>query len=140
MKKRLLDVLVCPYDKTNPLNLHIFEERKLTEIKLPKASEKTKVVCQYYCGYKKLKLIDESDNQLEVITDNITKINYNTDCQNCFKTEIVAGLLECPKCSEFYPIIEDIAIMIKPELRNEEIEKQFTEKWADNIKKLIEKK
>lgn len=136
LKKRLLEVLVCPYDKATPLKLHIFEERILSEVMLPKASENTMVVCQYYCGNKNIKLIDESENQSKVIVDNISKISYNTDCQDCIKTEIVAGILECPKCNAFYPIIDDIPIMVKPELRNEEIEKQFTEKWANNIKKL----
>ncbi|NHK29919.1 MAG: hypothetical protein FK730_01115 [Asgard group archaeon] len=139
MKKRLLDVLVCPYDKATPLKLYIFKKKTLQEVILPKASENTKVVCQYYCGKKNLRLIDEDEKQSKVIAKNIKKISYDTDCHDCFKTEIVAGILECPKCETIYPINEDIPIMTKPELRNEEIEKQFTEKWSEKIKKIYKK-
>jgi uncharacterized protein YbaR (Trm112 family) len=119
--------------------LFIFEKKTFQEVVLPKASENTKVVCQYYCGEKDLKLIDVIEKQSKVITKNIEKISYDSDCLNCFKTEIVAGILECPKCKTIYPINEDIPIMTKPELRNEEIEKQFTEKWSEKIKEIHKK-
>jgi hypothetical protein len=43
----------------------------------------------------------------------------------------------CPKCNNFFPIIEDIPMMLKPELRNEDIEREFTNKWADKLKELF---
>ena len=38
---------------------------------------------------------------------------------------ILEGVLFCPKCSRFYPIIEEIPIMLPDELRNKQQELEF---------------
>jgi uncharacterized protein YbaR (Trm112 family) len=53
------------------------------------------------------------------------------------KNNVVSeGALFCSKCSRFYPIIEEIPIMLPDELRNKEQEMQFL---TSNKKKLPEK-
>ena len=75
MKKRLMDILACPIDKSYPLELHVFEE---------------------------------SD-------------------------EIVSGILICPKCNRWYPIIEEIPHMLPDDLREENEDVAFLRKWKEKI-------
>ena len=49
---------------------------------------------------------------------------------------ILEGALFCTKCSRFYPIIEEIPIMLPDELRNKEQEMEFL---TNNKKSLPEK-
>jgi uncharacterized protein YbaR (Trm112 family) len=133
-------MLVCIIDKHYPLKYHIFDKKIYDDVTLPKADENTKVICQYYCGKKELKLAEKTDGKFKTIASNLEKIDYNTDCLDCFKTEIVAGVVICPECNTYYPIIDDIAILKKPELRVEEVEKEFTEKWAQQLKDILSTK
>ncbi|MFQ5940244.1 MAG: Trm112 family protein [Nitrososphaerales archaeon] len=58
------------------------------------------------------------------------------------KTEqdvIVNGALFCSKCSRFYPIIEEIPIMLPDELRNKANDIKFLEQWKDNLPSKIVK-
>jgi uncharacterized protein YbaR (Trm112 family) len=137
LKIRVVDKLVCIVDKHYPLTYHIFQDKVYDDVTLPKADKNTKVICQYYCGKKELKLSEKKDGKYQLISSNIEKIDYNTDCLECFKIEIVAGVLICPNCNTYYPIIDDIPIIKEPKLRVEEDEKEFTEKWANEIKELL---
>ena len=136
MKLRLLDVLVCPNNKEWPLKVNIFEEREIEKPFLPQEDKNTKVVCTLYCPKKQIKLTKDSDNEEVIVTKDASKIKYETDCKECLSSEIVAGLIVCQGCKAFYPIIYEIPMMLQKELRNDDIERQFTEKWAEKIKEL----
>jgi len=75
LKKRLMDILACPIDKSYPLELHVFEE---------------------------------SD-------------------------EIVSGIIICPKCNRWYPIIDEIPHMLPDDLREEKEDVAFLRKWREKI-------
>ncbi len=139
MKQRLLDILVCPYDKKWPVKLHIFEEREIENTKLPSKDENTNVICRFYCAKKKIKLVEERPDGNHIITENIKQINYENDCRDCLSHEIIAGIIVCPECKNYYPIIDEIPMMLKVELRNEDVERNFTDKWADKIKEMLQK-
>jgi len=139
LKQRLLDILVCPYDKNWPLMLHTFEERDIENAKLPSKDENTNVVCRFYCAKKKIKLVEEKPDGNQVLLGNIKQINYEKDCRECLSHEVTAGVIECLKCKNYYPIIDEIPMMLKTELRNEDIERDFTEKWAEKIKEMLQK-
>ncbi|MBI4258088.1 MAG: Trm112 family protein [Thaumarchaeota archaeon] len=49
---------------------------------------------------------------------------------------IVEGALFCPRCERFYPIVEEIPIMLPDELRSQKEDLDFLNRWA---KKLPEK-
>ena len=139
MKLRLLDILVCPYDKEWPLKVHIFGQQEIKDIKIPMQNEITKVVCRFYCAKKDIKLISEDKDGKVTLLEQAKEISYDNDCKDCLSQEINAGMIECSNCKSFYPIIDDIPMMLKTELRNEDIEKQFTEKWVDKIKEILPK-
>jgi uncharacterized protein YbaR (Trm112 family) len=46
---------------------------------------------------------------------------------------VIDGILYCKKCSRFYPIIDEIPIMLPDELREKEIDLQFLKKWKHTI-------
>ncbi|RMW37849.1 MAG: Trm112 family protein [Nitrosopumilus sp.] len=50
---------------------------------------------------------------------------------------ISEGVLFCQKCSRFYPIIEEIPIMLPDELRDKKQEMEFLEKFKDKLPEKI---
>jgi len=51
--------------------------------------------------------------------------------------EITSGVITCPKCQRFYPIIDEIPHMLPDELREREEDIQFLEKWKEKIPEKI---
>lgn len=105
MKYRLLDILACPMCKNFPLELIVIDEvekERKPQSKLP--------LCELYCGYKKSYIKD---------------LNGNTPCEECFKREIVKGVLYCEKCGRWYPIIDGIPHMLPDYIREDEKDKEL---------------
>jgi uncharacterized protein YbaR (Trm112 family) len=46
---------------------------------------------------------------------------------------IIDGVLFCSKCSRFYPIIDEIPIMLPDELRNKNNDMKFLEQWKEKL-------
>lgn len=121
MKYRLLDLLACPIDKHFPLELIVLEETKPREEK-----EQKKPVCEKYCGLK-------GKNVEELDPESLAK-----ECTTCLSKEIVKGVLRCPECGRWFPIIDEIPHMLPDELRNSEEDIAFLreneERLPDQIK------
>jgi len=47
------------------------------------------------------------------------------------------GAIFCPKCSRFYPIIEEIPIMLPDELRDKKQEMEFLNNFKDQLPEKI---
>lgn len=47
--------------------------------------------------------------------------------------EVQEGILFCSKCSRFYPITEEIPVMLPDELREKQHDLDFLGKWQDKI-------
>jgi len=120
MKYRLLDILACPYDKSFPLKLIVFEETTYEERKVELEKEP---FCELYCGLRKA-MISE-----------LGQIDYS--CTECIKKEVVTGILICEKCGRWYPIREEIPIMLPDELRNEKEDIEFMKKFRDKFPEKI---
>jgi uncharacterized protein YbaR (Trm112 family) len=43
------------------------------------------------------------------------------------------GILYCSRCARFFPIIDEIPIMLPDELRDRERDIKFLQKWRDRI-------
>jgi len=48
---------------------------------------------------------------------------------------IVDGVMICEKCKRFYPIIDEIPVMLPDDLRNKKEDLEFLRKWKDRIPK-----
>lgn len=115
MKYRLLDLLACPVCKEFPLKLTVYEIREYPERKFRISK------CELYCGYLNKEIMEISE----------------TPCNDCIKYEVVGGLLECRGCGNWYPIYEEIPVMLVGELRDRNIEKKFAERYKDKIPKKV---
>lgn len=47
--------------------------------------------------------------------------------------EISDGLLYCTKCGRYYPIVEEIPIMLPDELRKVKDDLEFLKKWQEKL-------
>jgi uncharacterized protein YbaR (Trm112 family) len=59
----------------------------------------------------------------------IDTVEDKTSNENVIKE----GVLFCSQCSRFYPIIEEIPVMLPDELRDKEKDIQFLQKWHEKI-------
>jgi uncharacterized protein YbaR (Trm112 family) len=53
------------------------------------------------------------------------------------KSEVVEGIIVCPKCNRFYPIIDEIPHMLPDNLRTKEEDVKFLKKWAGQLPQKI---
>ena len=56
-----------------------------------------------------------------------------TRCEDCYRYEISSGLLICRKCGRWYPIIEEIPIMLPDEMRDRRRDIEFLRRWGDKL-------
>ena len=47
------------------------------------------------------------------------------------------GVLVCPKCSRFFPVMDEIPIMLPDGMRKEKEEKEFLQKWKQKIPEAV---
>jgi uncharacterized protein YbaR (Trm112 family) len=57
----------------------------------------------------------------------------NTKKDNDNDIIISEGVLFCTKCLRFYPIIDEIPVMLPDELRERQKDIEFLQKWRDKI-------
>jgi len=121
MKYRLLNYLVCPYckDKSFPLKLIVIETARYEQRKLPPNIQKP--LCDVYCGYRG-SFINELKQKGE-----------EPPCEECIKIEVKTGVLYCPLCGRWYPIIDEIPRLLPDELRRKEEDIEFLRKYASSL-------
>lgn len=104
MRKSLLEILACPIDKNSPLELFEINVHLADE----SSSDKRSV----------------NEETLEEQTDNDTRYD---------NVIVKEGVLFCSRCSRFFPIIDEIPIMLPDELREREKDLQFLLEWETKI-------
>lgn len=114
MKYRLLDILACPMCKHFPLRLIVFQEAIYSKRKYVWSK---KPACELLCG-----LLNKDLKELE-----------ETPCEDCIKKEIIEGILICDECNRWYPIKEEIPIMLPDELRDRKEDREFLRKHRSQI-------
>jgi len=117
MKYRLMDLLACPICKHFPLELHVFETRRITE-------ELRTQKCELYCGYL--------SRWLEEMM-----LGEKPPCEECWRIEIVNGIIFCESCGRWYPIIDEIPRMLPDNLRDRNEDIKFLASWRARIPKKI---
>jgi uncharacterized protein len=71
---------------------------------------------------------------LELFEINIKKDNENkNDHDNNNNIVITEGILFCTKCSRYYPIIDEIPVMLPDELREKQTDIDFLHQWREKI-------
>jgi uncharacterized protein YbaR (Trm112 family) len=122
MLKQMLDILVCPFDKESSLELYELSTKKF---------QKTDS-----------KIISDSNIQ-NVKTEEESGENKKDDASNDSSNNdiiIEEGILFCNSCSRFYPIMEEIPIILPDELRDKNKDLEFIKKWSDSLPEKVVKK
>jgi len=114
VRYRLLDLLACPMCRHFPLKLIVFKERIDEGAELPGKPP----LCEIYCAYMGKKLEDMEEKP---------------PCEECIKHDVEEGLLYCPACGRWYPIMNGIPRMLPDDLRPEEEFRRFLEKHLEEI-------
>ena len=121
MNKKLLDLLVCPFDKVSTLELIGFKTNSnaQTDISHHSALNDQDAIANDgdYKDDDSNKDDQELPNSPSVISDEI----------------IQEGLLLCRTCMRFYPITEEIPIILPDELRDKKKDIEFLQTWNKSI-------
>lgn len=104
MRKSLIEILACPIDKHSPL--------ELIEINVYLTNES---------------FSDKQSDNRKTLRE---RINNNTTYDNVIVKD---GVLFCSSCSRFFPIIDEIPIMLPDELREREKDMRFLLEWETKI-------
>jgi len=104
MRKSLLEILACPIDKHSPLELY--------EINTHQAKE-------FASGIR-------SENEQSLKEQDINDTTYDN-------VIVKEGVLFCSRCSRFFPIMDEIPVMLPDELREKEKDLQFLKEWEAKI-------
>jgi uncharacterized protein YbaR (Trm112 family) len=104
MRKSLLEILACPIDKHTPLELFEINVNSTNKSSIDKQGENG-------------------------ITQDERTYNH-TSYENVIVKE---GVLFCSRCSRFFPIIDEIPIMLPDELREREKDLQFLLEWETKL-------
>ena len=118
MKYRLLNYLACPYckDKGFPLKLIVIDTRVYEKRSLPPDTKKP--LCDLYCAKLEKFLRD---------------LKEEPPCDECIKIEIATGVLYCPSCSRWYPIIDEIPRLLPDNYRAKKEDLEFLHRYSDKI-------
>lgn len=119
MKYRLMDLLACPICKHFPLQLIVISQKKVE-----RSLNENKPLCEIYCAFKQINVKDLQ----------------NPPCEECVTFEIENGVLYCPSCGRWYPIIDEIPRMLPDKLRKKEEDLNFLKRNKDKLPSKITEK
>lgn len=129
MKYALIDLIICPNCRFYPLNLFVFEKQiKYKNNKKILTNIDTSFFCKTYCGLHKH------------FIKNI-KNNNQFNCEICLATDIIWGVILCPKCCSWYPIILGLPLLypnyLKNNIRIKTLYNLFINKFSTTISKIL---
>ena len=78
--------------------------------------------CELYCGYR---------------GSPIEELDEEPPCDECWRVEIVNGILFCEGCGRWYPIIDEIPRMLPDDLRDRNEDVRFLAAWRARIPERI---
>jgi uncharacterized protein YbaR (Trm112 family) len=126
MNKKLLDILVCPFDKVSSLELFQFKAKanpnSLATIADNEESDSQKTLTNEEQNDQKTREPSTSANSASILE--INKEPSET---------VEEGLLLCRTCLRFYPITEEIPIILPDELRDKKKDIEFLKTWNGSI-------
>jgi uncharacterized protein YbaR (Trm112 family) len=138
MQKRMLDILVCPFDKESTLEL--FELKTKNDDENVQADIKDSNLSGF-----KTKELTNSENQipgnnsttsntsLPKVDEKNNKDNFILNNNSDNDEVIEEGILFCNNCSRFYPIVEEIPIILPDELRDKDKDIEMLNKWSNSL-------
>ena len=130
MNKKLLDILVCPFDKVSSLELFQFKSSKANPSNNSTTQDNNGSDNQNTSTNKSGNRNDQSMN--ETVTS-IERSSPPFEKTNEPSEIVEEGLLLCRTCLRFYPIVEEIPIILPDELRDKKKDMEFLQMWNKTI-------
>ncbi len=146
MIRRMLDILVCPFDKESKLELFELETR------VPQKDEEKikKVLAQKFTDKDQQNKSKLKNNDMESVSihnqyeeEEKNKIDaYSVDLFTDSDYDIVIeeGILFCNRCFRFFPIVEEIPIILPDEIRDKNKDLELLKKWSTSLPEKVVKK
>ena len=126
MNKKLLDILVCPFDKVSSLELFQFKTKANPNNPATNSN--------YKSSESKNSTTNQEENDQKIKNNNIVTKSPSVSQIDTQSFEIVEeGLLLCRTCLRFYPITEEIPIILPDELRDKKKDMEFLKTWNEAI-------
>ena len=128
MIRSMLDFLVCPFDKESELELFELKTRPI-EVNVYQNERKT--------GPESINLKSTSSNNSNNSGIGGDKVGGELPSSNAgdevVEVVIEDGVLFCNSCLRFYPIVEEIPIILPDELRDKNNDLEILKKWAESL-------
>ncbi len=121
-----MDILVCPFDKVSTLDLIEFTTRSDSNTSNSQFTplNNEDAITKDGPDEGSIDNINNKDNQVLPIRESVSA------------SEIIQeGLLLCKSCMRFYPITEEIPIILPDELRDKKKDMEFLNTWNQSIPK-----
>ena len=126
MNKKLLDILVCPFDKVSSLELFQFQSKP--------NSDNDSAVNNVEGTNNQNFSIEGKKNDQDINETKKSTASPSTQEMSDHSSEIVEeGLLLCRTCLRFYPITEEIPIILPDELRDKKKDIEFLQRWNESL-------
>ncbi len=123
----MLDVLVCPFDKESELELFELKTRPMGYV-----AQSGENKSEFESGLK------SNNNRAQ---DSTVKASNTADMENTDNDVIIEdGILFCNSCLRFYPIVEEIPIILPDELRDKNNDLDILRKWCDSLPEKVVKR
>ncbi|MEM1683856.1 MAG: Trm112 family protein [Ignisphaera sp.] len=124
MRYATIDIIICPNCRFYPLEVISFETQTINK----KAIEISIPFCRTYCGLNKVFLTDVESKTI-------------VDCKLCLTIDIIWGLILCPHCCKWYPIISGLPLLYPNYLKNNKRIKAlynlFEKRFSDALTKFL---
>lgn len=121
INKKLLEILVCPFDKVTSLDL--------IEFKTGQSMQQSKETDQAVQS----KNIESSSFDSKLANNENKNPNENLTSSKNSEDVVEEGLLLCKNCFRFYPIMEEIPIILPDDLRDKKKDIEFLRKWKGSV-------
>ena len=126
MNKKLLDILVCPFDKVSSLELFQFKSKA--------NSDNDSAANNMEALDNQNLIINRGENFQDINKISRSAKNQTTPEISDQSSEIVEeGFLLCRTCMRSYPITEEIPIILPDELRDKKKDMEFLQRWNESI-------
>ncbi|MDQ4074046.1 MAG: hypothetical protein M3162_07050 [Thermoproteota archaeon] len=150
MIRSMVSILVCPFDNESQLELFEIKTRCLEmndKTNLPFISEKKSAEDDKEKDRKK-DYVMALDTAKTTISHSNISIDGNEDGSDDDDdddndnaiTIVEEGILFCNDCLRFYPIVDEIPIILPDELRDRSRDLDLLNKWRSNLPKKITEK
>ena len=142
----MLDILVCPFDKESKLELFELGSNgpPKYEDKIKKdLGQKSSDVHQQNKSYQKSNDIESISAHHEYEEGKKNKIDaYSDDLFADAELDIVIeeGILFCNRCLRFFPIVEEIPVILPDEIRDKNKDLELLKKWSNYLPDKVVKK